>query len=170
MKIRQETKNDYKAVYNVVSESFKMAECADGDEQDLVVKLRQGMSFIPELSLVAEEDGVIVGHIMFTKAKICDSVQLVLAPVAVLPSWQGKGIGSKIIEEGHRIARELGYEFSILTGHADYYPRFGYKPASQFGIRVSFEIADENFLAINLLGKDTKFYGVLEFAKEFGIE
>ena len=70
MYIRQETTTDYEVVYSVVKRAFESAEHADGNEQDLVNALRKGDAFLPELSLVAETDGKIVGHIMFTKATV----------------------------------------------------------------------------------------------------
>lgn len=168
--IRQENRNDYDSVFHVVKTAFEQAEHTNGDEQNLVNRLRSSIAFVPQLSLVAECDGEIVGHIMFAKAQIGKTVQLTLAPLSVLPSKQNMGIGEKLIAEGHRIAEEMGYEFSVLVGHANYYPRFGYQPAGHFGIRASFEVPDENFMAINLQGKDTKLDGCIQFAPEFGIE
>ncbi len=170
IKIRQESKNDYDSVYQVVKEAFAHAQHTSGDEQDLVNRLRGSSSFVPQLSLVAEHNGEIVGHILFTEAEISGTKQLVLAPLSVMPLQQSRGIGGKLIAEGHRIAGELGYEFSILVGHAHYYPRFGYVPASRFGIKTSFEVPDENFMAVNLRGKDTRLDGVIQFACEFGIK
>ena len=107
MIIRQEETRDYENIYSVVKKAFGSAVQADGNEQDLVNALRNGDAYIPELSLVAEIDGVIVGHIMFTKAKVEDKVVLALAPLSVLPEYQRQGVGTALIEEGHRIAKEL---------------------------------------------------------------
>lgn len=79
MLIRQETFDDYKEVYELITEAFATAEHADGTEQDLVAALRKGNAFLPELSLVAEMDKKIVGHILFTKAKVNDTTVLILA-------------------------------------------------------------------------------------------
>lgn len=167
IKIRQETSNDYETVFDVVKNAFEKAEHTDGDEHNLVGRLRKSESFIPELSLVAEIDGEIVAQIMFTKIKVADTVQVSLAPVSVLPSFQGKGLGAALIKEGHKIATALGYEFSILLGHPTYYPKFGYVPASSFGITAPFEVPDEAFMAINLKGEKSMLNGVVEYAKEF---
>lgn len=105
MYIRKETPNDYPAVYLVIKSAFESAEHADGNEQDLVVSLRKGKAYIPELSIVAEIEGKIVGHIMFTKAIIEDKTVLALAPLSVLPEYQRKGIGKALILEGHRIGK-----------------------------------------------------------------
>ncbi len=168
--IRQENENDYANVYNVVQTAFANTEHSDGDEQNLVTRLRKSEAFVPELSLVAEVDGEIVGHIMFTKIRIGDSdvLALGLAPLAVLPELQRSGIGGKLIEEGHKIAKELGYVYSIVLGHEEYYPRFGYKPASIYGIKPPFPVSDENFMAIKLIKDETStINGVVSYAKEF---
>lgn len=168
--IRQENKNDYASVYNLVQVAFANAEHSDGDEQNLVTRLRGSEAFVPELSLVAEVDGEIVGHIMFTKIRIGDSdiMALGLAPLAVVPKLQKSGIGEKLIEAGHEIAKELGYVYSVVLGHAEYYPRFGYKPASVYGIKAPFPVADENFMAIKLIEDEhTNISGVVSYAEEF---
>lgn len=84
--IRQARTEDHVAIYELITEAFLTAEHADGDEQDVVVKLRKGESFIPELSLVAEQDGTLVGHILFTKGSVGEIE--VLAPLSVLPNAQ----------------------------------------------------------------------------------
>ena len=90
MHIRQETPADYPVVYTLIKDAFASAEHCDGNEQDLAAALRQSTSFVPELSLVAETDGRIVGHILFTKIRIGTSTQLALAPLSVLPAFQGR--------------------------------------------------------------------------------
>ena len=169
LEIRQENKNDYDEVYNVVKKAFETAEHSDGNEHDLVDALRKSNSFIPELSLVAIEDGKIVGHILFTKIKIGKSKELALAPLAVLPEYQKQGIGSKLIEEGHKVAKNLGYHYSIVLGSENYYPKFGYIPASNYGIKAPFDVEDKNFMAIKLNDPKLKIEGIVEYAKEFGI-
>lgn len=93
MNIRQEQPSDHEAVYQVVKEAFAHAEHSDGHEQDLVTALRKSQAFIPELSLVAVEDGRVVGHILFTKATVGHTEVLALAPLAVLPSCRSTGRG-----------------------------------------------------------------------------
>ena len=101
MLIRKEEPRDYEAVYFIVKNAFESAEHSDGTEQNLVTALRKGDAFIPELSLVAEIDGKIVGHILFTRATVGKDTVLVLAPLSVLPEYQRKGIGISLIKEGH---------------------------------------------------------------------
>lgn len=94
MLIRKERSKDREIVYQVVKRAFESAEHADGNEQDLVDALRKSDAFIPELSLVAEMDQKIAGHIMFTKAQVGDETVLALAPLSVLPGYQKRDIGS----------------------------------------------------------------------------
>ncbi len=169
IKIRQENKNDYKEVYNIIKTAFKTAKESDGNEQDLVVDLRKSESFIPELSLVAVKNERIVGYILFTKIKIGENEELALAPLGILPEYQRQGIGSKLVEHGHEIAKKLGYHYSIVLGSEKYYPRFGYIPAIQYGIKAPFEVPSENFMAIKLNDTNKEIKGTVKYAKEFGI-
>ncbi len=166
MIIRQENKKDVDEVYSVVKSAFETAEHSDGTEQDLVVALRGSDGFIPQLSLVAEDDGKIIGHIMFTAASVNNTEILALAPLSVLPGYQKKGIGTALMKKGHEIAVDMGYEYSVVLGSEHYYPRVGYRPASDFGISAPFEVPPENFMAINLYGKDTVLGGVVRYVKE----
>ena len=168
-KIRKENKNDYNEVYNIIKKAFETAEHSDGNEQDLVVILRKSKAFIPELSLVAVEENKIVGYILFTKIKIKDNIELALAPLAVLPEYQRKGIGKKLIETGHNIAKNLGYHYSIVLGSENYYSKMGYIPAIQYGIKAPFQVPDENFMAIKLNDTNIEIKGTVEYAKEFEI-
>lgn len=167
--IRQEQQADYDMVYHVIKEAFTNAEHCDGNEQDLVVELRKSKSFIPELSLVAVEDGKIVGHILFTKALVGSIEVLALAPLSVLPEYQNRGIGLSLIEQGHTEARKLGYLYSIVMGHPNYYPKAGYVPADQYGVKAPFEVEDEYFMAVCLSGNEDKLNGIIEYDKAFGI-
>ncbi len=169
LEIRKETENDYKEVYNVVKTAFETAEHSDGNEQDLVNELRNSDNFIPELSLVAIENNKIVGYILFTKIELGNNTEIALAPLAVLPEYQKQGVGSKLIEEGHKIAKKLGYHFSIVLGSEKYYPKFGYVPAIQYEIEAPFDVFSENFMAKKLNDTNTEIKGVVRYAKEFGI-
>lgn len=170
MLIRQETPADYSAVYSLVQRAFESAPVKDGTEQDLVVALRKSRHFIPQLSLIAEDNGKILGHIMFTTVQIGTHEALTLAPLSVAPDHQRQGIGQALIREGHRIAKALGYKVVILLGSEKYYPKWGYLPASTFGIRASFPVADENFMAIHLDGKKVCWDATVKFPAAFGIE
>lgn len=170
MLIRKEEPKDYEIIYSVVKAAFDSAEHSDGNEQDLVNALRKGDAFIPDLSLVAEIDGKIIGHIMFTRAKVGEDTVLVLAPLSVLPEYQRRGIGVSLIKEGHKIADELGYAYSIVLGSQRYYPQTGYLPADQFGIKPSFDVPNENFMACKIKEAASDIQGIIKYAKEFGID
>ena len=167
--IRQETPADYDAVYRLVKEAFATADHSDGDEQDLVVRLRKSEAFIPQLSLVAEADGVLAGYILLTKIGVGEETELAAAPLAVAPAFQRKGVGSALIREVERAARELGYRYIVILGSPAYYGRFGYRPAVEYGIRPPFPVEPEYFMARLLLPGAEKLDGTVRYAPEFGI-
>ena len=172
MTVRKEKIGDFDIVYKLIKSAFEIADFSKHDEQDLVVRLRESNAFVPELSLVTEVHGKIVGHVLFTKALIRDGltehVTLVLAPLSVLPSFQGQGIGSRLIEEGHKAARKLGFTSSLLVGHPSYYSRFGYKPAERFGITINLDLPPDVFMACELVHSGLKgVKGELIFTPEF---
>lgn len=169
IEIRKEQKSDYEEVYNLVKTAFEKAEESDGNEQDLVVNLRNSDNFVPELSLVAKKDDKVVGYILFTKIQIGKYEELALAPLAVLPEYQRQGIGSKLIKEGHKIAKEMGYHYVVVLGSDKYYPKFGYEKASKYGIKPPFNVPDENFMVIKLNDLRKGIKGTVKYAKEFGI-
>lgn len=172
MNIRKEEKNDYEQVFELIEKAFENEEYSDHREQFLVERLRSSDSFVPELSLVFEMNELIVGYILLTKIKINHSDffynSLALAPVAVLPSYQGNGIGGNLIEFAHKKAKELGFESIVLLGHPTYYPKFGYRKASDFDIQLPFDVSDENCMAIELIEEALKnVNGMVEYPKEF---
>ena len=169
MLIRQERKEDYKEVYELIREAFASAEHADGNEQDLTEALRKGNAFIPELSLVAEIDGKLAGHILFTKANIGEKEVLVLAPLSVRPQYQRQGVGTALMEKGHKIAKDLGYGYVLVLGSEKYYPRAGYVPAEVFGISVPEGIPSANFMALKLREDAGPVKGSVIYPKEFGM-
>lgn len=170
--IRQEGTQDYKAVFELIEKAFKSEQFSDHKEQFLVERLRQSNAFIPELSMVAEIENVVVGHILLTKLKIKNDQHefdsLALAPVSVLPGYQRKGIGGLLIESAHIKAKELGHRSIILLGHKNYYPKFGYQQADKFGIELPFEAPKENCFAIELFENGLKgVNGIVEYPIEF---
>lgn len=172
MNLRQETKNDYKAVFNLIKEAFKNEALSEHKEQFLVERLRKSDAFIPELSIVAEIDKKIVGYILTTKLKIKNESNefesLALAPVSVLPEFQGKGIGGKLIIESHKKAKELGHKSIVLLGHENYYPKFGYQQADTFGREFPFNVPKQNCMAVELIENGLKnVNGMVEYPKEF---
>lgn len=124
--IRPERVTDYAEIASLHARAFD-----NRASEPLIVALhRQRRVFDPELSLVAEIDGHLVGHVLFSphQIRLLDSTvpAVNLAPIAVEPAYQGQGIGGQLISEGHAIAATKGYRVSFLLGHPTYYPRFGY--------------------------------------------
>ncbi len=167
-KYKKMTEEDF--VCEVVQKAFLKEKFSDHNEHKLVRELLKSDAFIKDLSLTAKFKGMIVGYILFTKIKVGNETLLALAPLAVLPRFQKKGIGKSLIEKGHKIAKELGYKGIIVLGHADYYKKFGYESASKWGIKCPIEVPDENFMAIELYPEAlSNVSGTVEYPKEFGI-
>jgi predicted N-acetyltransferase YhbS len=171
--IRQETPDETQWVVELTERAFKTLPLSEGKEGMLVNELRKSNNFIPELSLVAELDGKVVGHILFTPIIIDNGEQqfqsLVLAPVSVLPEFHNKGIGSQLILAGHQKAKELGYQSVILVGHPEYYPRFGYRPCVTWNIKSPIDLpSDDVFMALELTeGALNGVSGTVVFPPEF---
>lgn len=170
--IRNERESDFEKVFHLVKASFKNVEFSDHQEHFLVNRLRKSEAFIPDLSLVAFIDDLLVGHILLTKLRINndekDFESLALAPVSVLPKFQNNGIGGKLILEAHKVAKSLGYTSIILLGHEKYYPKFGYERADKFGIELPFDAPKENCMAIELIeGALKEISEVVVYPKEF---
>lgn len=173
MNIRKEEIKDYNEVFKLIENAFKDEQYTDHKEQFLVERLRKSESFVPELSLVAEIDNQIIGYILLTKIKIVnknsqETTSLALAPVAVLKEYQGKGIGGSLIRKAHEIAKELKFGSIILLGHEKYYPKFGYEMTKKYGIKLPFDVPDENCMLIELTENALKdITGIVEYPKEF---
>lgn len=166
--IRQECESDHKQVYKVVKRAFEHEKYSDKNEHNLVERLRKSRAFVPELSLVAEIGGKIVGYILFTEITIDGRTALALAPVSVDPDYQGLGVGSELIKKGHKIAKILDYEVIVVLGHKEYYPKFGYVRASEYNIKAPFDVPDENFMVLELKNNSLMdFNGVVRYASEF---
>ena len=165
--IRQENKADWDDVRAILDEAF-----AQKEEGLLVDKLKKHPDFIPELSLVAEIADEVIGYILFTPLKIINGNLshdgLALAPMAVKKVWQKRGVGSLLINKGLEIAKSEGHEVTIVLGHENYYPRFGFKPASRWGIKAPFPVPDPYFMALALIerGLDNK-SGTVKYLSPF---
>lgn len=107
----------------------------------------------PLISWVAEEDGRVIGHLLFSPVTL-ETVPglrwMGLAPMAVLPDRQGQGVGTALAQAGLEACREAGVEAVVVLGHPSFYPRFGFVPASRYGLRCEFEAPDEAFMALEL--------------------
>ncbi len=152
--LRTETEQDRPRVAEIIEAAFRDDPHGDHSEHHLVARLRNAPGFIPDLSIVAEVGGALRGHILLTPIRIADGSQehpsLALAPVSVEPGHQSRGLGGALIEEAHHRARQLGHGSVVLLGHPAYYPRFGYRRASEFGIALPFEVPGEYCMALEL--------------------
>lgn len=167
LNIRPETKKDFPKITQVNDSSF-----GQKNEGKLIEKLRQTENYIPELSLVAELDDKIIGHILLYPITIHSDISkfqsISLGPMAVTPVHQHKGIGSRLVKEGLEAAKKLGHRSVIVVGHPEYYPKFGFKRASQWNIKVPFEVPDDAFLALELVeGELEGKRGTVEYPEEF---
>jgi predicted N-acetyltransferase YhbS len=165
--VRPENKQDIKTISMVNDMAF-------GQEAEglLVEKLRKNKKFIKGLSLVACMGSEIVGHILFFPIVIKKEDQefesLALAPMSVIPELQGLGIGGQLIKKGLAKAKKLGHKSVIVLGHEEYYPRFGFKPASNYNITAPFDVPENVFLAQELTEGGLKgVEGMVEYPKEF---
>jgi len=146
MVIRAEEQRDRAAVYAVNTSAFETAA-----EARLVDALREQAH--PVVSLVSETEGAIVGHIMFSPVSLHGHPELKimgLAPMAVTPEHQRKGIGSSLVRAGLEQCRRLGCGAVVVLGHPEYYPRFGFLPSARFGIGCEYEVPEEVFMVVEL--------------------
>jgi putative acetyltransferase len=149
--IRQEIPTDIAAIHAVNKQAFDNRE----SEAGLVNAIRNSENFIKELSLVAEENGQIVGHILFSRIHIeTENGQvsaLALAPMAVLPEHQKQGIGSELVRRGLDECKRLGHPIVIVLGHTAYYPRFGFSAALANSLECPFGDCGDAWMALELI-------------------
>ena len=163
--IRPERPEDVSQVRHVNELAFGQSA-----EADLVDRLRQACT--DTLSLVAEDDAV-VGHILFTPVVVESAGRQVLgtglAPMAVLPDRQRQGIGSQLVRRGLDILRERGCPFVVVVGHPEYYPRFGFEPASRHGLASQWEgVPDAAFMVLVMDAHAmARVSGVAKYREEF---
>ena len=146
MLIRAEKESDRAAVYRINATAFETRA-----EAELVETLRECVQ--PLISLVAEVDAAVVGHIMFSPVCVSADSRLRLmglAPMAVAPAYQRQGIGSALVRAGLKRCQALTCSAVVVLGHPAYYPRFGFLPASRFGLRCEYNVPDEAFMAMEL--------------------
>jgi len=149
LSIRPETPADDAAIREVNRRAFERP-----NEASLVDAIRASDTFLPALSLVADDGGRVVGHVLFSRVGIRTDAGLVpalaLAPVAVHPDRQRAGIGALLIRRGLDEAHRRGERIVIVVGHPDYYPRFGFVSARARGLEVPFPVPDGVFLVREL--------------------
>jgi putative acetyltransferase len=146
IRIRPETGTDKVAIFELNAAAFPTDA-----EARLVDALRESADSY--ISLVAVEERDIIGHIMFTPVSLgeFDRLQLMgLAPMAVAPSRQRRGIGTLLVDAGLERCKELGTGAVVVLGHPEYYPRFGFEPASKWGIKSEYDVPDDVFMLLEL--------------------
>lgn len=144
--IRNEHRDDIPGVRDVNTAAFETST-----EANLVDALRQQVNGL--ISLVAIEDDAVVGHILFSPVTLSSHPDLPimgLAPMAVMPARQRCGIGSALVRAGLEACRRSGFVAVVVLGHAAYYPRFGFAPASRFGMASEYDVPDEVFMGVEL--------------------
>ena len=146
MIIRQAREEDYPAIYDLVKTAFATAKVSDGTEQDFVLELRRRDTYLPELELVAEEDGRLAGHIMLTGQPVPGSPEgfrgLLVAPLCVRLEDRSRGLGGRLLQAAGDLARERGYHALFLVGDPDYYGRYGFAPAVSRGFQNTTGVPD----------------------------
>jgi len=164
--IRSERTEDHEAIYRVNQLAFGRL-----NEAALVDVLREMAH--ASISLVAETDERIVGHIFFSPVSIeseaGDFEAMGLAPMAVLPEYQNQGIGTRLVREGLKECQVLGHDIVVVLGHPRFYPRFGFAPAASKGLRSEYDVPDEVFMVAELNpGALNGRNGLVKYHRAFG--
>ena len=144
--VRPENADDYAAVAAVTEAAF-----GKPGERRMIEAIRASDGYVPDLSLVADEGGEIVGHVILSYVSLTNGTRLLeLGPISVRPERQREGIGGALIRDALAIADERGEPLVLVLGHPSYYPRFGFERASTLGISPPEGIPDEPWMAIKL--------------------
>ena len=142
MSLRTTGSGDLESIFSVHQQAFGGAE-----EARLAMELLADPSARPVVSILAEEGDRPVGHVLFTRVRIqpADAVSAaILAPLAVVPDRQGRGIGGELVEAGLDELAERGVALAFVLGHLGYYPRFGFEPACVHGLQAPYPIPEEH--------------------------
>ena len=169
MNIQQEQQSDKQAVHSINTIAF-----GSQGEADLVDSLREQAS--PVVSLVAQKNELIIGHIMFSPVSLSSHPNMVvmgLAPMAVLPEYQRTGVGSALIYAGIEACKELGAAALVVLGHPAYYPKFGFVPSSAYGIVSQYDVPEDVFMVLELdqgalaVGAEAEKTGTISYHRAF---
>jgi len=163
MMIREETEADIEAITEVTKQAFENHPFSRNTEQFIIHALRTANALT--VSLVAEIDGTIVGHIAFSPITFSDGSEnwYGLGPISVSPAYQKQGVGSSLVNEGLRLLKDADAEGCVVVGDPNYYERFGFK--SPDGLEHK-GVGQENFLALAFGGQIPQ--GTVEFHPAFG--
>ncbi len=140
--VRPEQPADFAAIDAVIVAAFAAVAYSDHDEQRIVARLRAADAYVPELALVADAAGAIVGHLLLTRVAIAGGgasvAALALGPLSVAPASQRQGVGSALIAAAHARARDRGFAGIVVLGPGAYNRRFGYRQLGEFGLTLPF--------------------------------
>ena len=165
MNIRDELSSDIENIWEINTDAFETE-----DEANIVNALRSsGCTYI---SLVAETEDKVVGHILFTPVELSGNQNNLkiagLAPMAVSSQYQNKRIGSKLVKAGLDRCKSLGYNAVVVLGHPNYYPKFGFIPSVKFGIKSEYEVPDDVFMILELVQGSLKNHkGIIKYHEAF---
>ncbi len=165
MKIREEDSADTKAIRHINTKAFETEA-----ETGLVDVLREsGCTFV---SLVAETDQKVVGHLLFTPVELTgvkNTLKLMgLASMAVLPQYQNQGIGIQLVNAGIEYCQFEKYDAIVVLGHPNYYPKFGFAPSVNYGIKSEYEVPDEVFMILELVPNSlVDYHGTIKYHELF---
>jgi putative acetyltransferase len=160
IEIRDEQPGDVDAIRQVNQQAFDQEQ-----EGRIVDALREHDAVL--LSLVAVVDGAIVGHIMFSPLSVGPLGGAALGPMSVVPAFQRRGLGSQLVERGVARLREMGCPFIVVIGHAEFYPRFGFRPAADEGLTCEWDVPAAAFM-VNIL--DLEVAGTLRGRAQYRAE
>lgn len=165
MNIRSETPADAAAIDEIHTLAF-----GHDNEARLVKLIRATPRYTPALSLVAEQNGAVVGHILFSHIDLVGEQVwqvLGLAPLAVHPDFQNQGIGGELVRSGLAIADELGEALVVVLGHEGFYPKFGFEPAIRYGIESPFPVPEAVFMVKPLQYYQEAYRGKVVYPRVF---
>jgi predicted N-acetyltransferase YhbS len=154
IEIRSEASGDAAVIASLVQRAYANVPYSDHGEHRMIDRLRGTDAFLPALSLLAEIAGEPVGHVLLTKAHIRTGdvavETLALAPLSVVPEFQSRGVGRRLVQAARARAVALGFSSIVLVGIPGYYPRFGYEPLSRYPIKLPFDAPAANCMVLPL--------------------